>query len=61
MVDAAVQKHIRHVKSMERAMVGTERQEVQLKIRDIARVDIINQVDDCFVIGKLDRMILALD
>jgi hypothetical protein len=42
-------------------MMGTEREEIQLKIRDIGRVEIINQVDDCFVIAKLDRMIVALD
>ena len=46
---------------MQRGKMGTEREEVRLKIRDIGRVEIINQVDECFVIAKLDRMIVALD
>ena len=56
-----VKRHIREVKSMLNSKMGTEREEVQLKRRDIGRVEIINQVEECFVIAKLDRMILALD
>jgi hypothetical protein len=56
-----VKRHIREVKSMLNSKMGTEREEVQLKRRDIGRVEIINQVEECFVIAKLDRMIVALD
>jgi DNA mismatch repair ATPase MutL len=37
-----VKRHIREVKSMLNSKMGTEREEVQLKRRDIGRVEIVN-------------------
>ncbi len=38
-----------------------EAQKINLKRSDVQRLEIINQVDSCFIIGKLDRLIVALD
>lgn len=34
---------------------------VNLNILDLSRLEFLNQVDDTFLIGKLDRLIIALD
>lgn len=41
--------------------VSLFKESVNLKITDLSRLELLNQVDDTFLLGKLDRFIIALD
>ncbi|TNV80779.1 hypothetical protein FGO68_gene16967 [Halteria grandinella] len=37
------------------------KQSVNLNIKDLSRLELLNQIDETFLLGRLDRMIIALD
>ena len=43
------------------SQVIKRKESVKVNMKDLERLELINQVDQCFLLAKLDRLIVALD